>query len=216
MAKPAARDTSDTRDALIDAATLELAEKGLDSASLDSICARAGFTRGAFYVHFADRDELLVAVLDRVLTRYQERLMPDGVAADLRSTIVRYVAMVGAGDAPTVGTPSWRFRHTLGAVARVPAVRDKYLALQQRGAERIARATRAGQHARTVRDDIAAETIGEILTVLSLGISAAVEIGMPLDLLAGGAAIEKLLAPPPRARVRAARPPRRAPRTRGR
>jgi len=38
----------------------------LDTPSLDDICDRAGFTRGAFYVHFADREALLVAVMDHV------------------------------------------------------------------------------------------------------------------------------------------------------
>ncbi|MGH7328029.1 MAG: TetR family transcriptional regulator, partial [Polyangiaceae bacterium] len=57
----------ETRDALIAAGAMEFAEKGVDGPSLDGICARAGFTRGAFYVHFRDRDDLLVAVVDRVL-----------------------------------------------------------------------------------------------------------------------------------------------------
>ena len=42
------------------------AKHGLDGPSLDDICAHAGFTRGAFYVHFEDRDDFLVAVMDRV------------------------------------------------------------------------------------------------------------------------------------------------------
>lgn len=56
----------ETRDALVSAALALFAEEGLDAPSLDAICDRAGFTRGAFYVHFADRDELLVAVMEKV------------------------------------------------------------------------------------------------------------------------------------------------------
>ncbi|HVH04632.1 MAG TPA: TetR family transcriptional regulator, partial [Myxococcota bacterium] len=57
----------ETREALVQAAIAEFAEKGLDLPSLDAICARAGFTRGAFYVHFRDREELLGAVMERAL-----------------------------------------------------------------------------------------------------------------------------------------------------
>ena len=38
------------------------AEVGMDAASVEMICERAGFTRGAFYSNFASMDELLVAV----------------------------------------------------------------------------------------------------------------------------------------------------------
>src|SRR4051812_40727719 len=55
-----------TREALVEAGIALFAEQGLDGPSLDAICERAGFTRGAFYVHFRDRDELLQAVMERV------------------------------------------------------------------------------------------------------------------------------------------------------
>ncbi|HUJ60687.1 MAG TPA: helix-turn-helix domain-containing protein [Kofleriaceae bacterium] len=181
-----------TRDALVAAATTEFAEHGLD-ASLDAICARAGFTRGAFYVHFRDRDDLMVAVLDRVLLRQQETLLPEG-GGDLASTIVRFVAMVAAGEGVTSGTPAWRIRHTLSACARVPALRARYIALQRRAAARVAATTARGQRDGRVRRDVDASAIGELLVVLSLGLSAAIDAGIPLDVLAGGAALQKLLA----------------------
>jgi AcrR family transcriptional regulator len=58
-----------TREALVAAALELFAEDGLD-ASLDAICERAGYTRGAFYVHFPDRDALLVAVMEKVGERF--------------------------------------------------------------------------------------------------------------------------------------------------
>src|SRR5262245_37416602 len=42
----------ETREALLRAGMEMFAEQGLDAPSLDALCARAGFTRGAFYVHF--------------------------------------------------------------------------------------------------------------------------------------------------------------------
>ncbi|MDQ7992601.1 MAG: TetR/AcrR family transcriptional regulator [Propionicimonas sp.] len=54
-----------TRDRLMDAAIALFAEKGILAASVEEICERAGFTRGAFYSNFDSKDELLVAVLER-------------------------------------------------------------------------------------------------------------------------------------------------------
>jgi AcrR family transcriptional regulator len=184
-----------TREALILAATAEMAMHGLDNSSLDAICARAGLTRGAFYVHFHHRNDLVAAVVDRVISHNQAALLGDR-DGDLRQIILRFIARVVAGDPTAVGTASWRFRHTLAACARVPAVRARYLALQAKGVERVAESVRAGQRAGTLRGDVGAQQMAEILVTLSLGISAALDLGMPIDLLAGGAALERLLAAP--------------------
>ncbi|MBM4360960.1 MAG: TetR family transcriptional regulator, partial [Deltaproteobacteria bacterium] len=54
--KSRAEASQETRDALIEAGMAAFASEGLDAPSLDSICERAGYTRGAFYVHFKDRN----------------------------------------------------------------------------------------------------------------------------------------------------------------
>jgi len=55
-----------TRQKLLDAAALIFAEVGLDAASVEAICERAGFTRGAFYSNFETKDELMLALTERV------------------------------------------------------------------------------------------------------------------------------------------------------
>ncbi|MFZ0531169.1 MAG: TetR/AcrR family transcriptional regulator [Propionicimonas sp.] len=54
-----------TREKLMDAAVALFAEKGVLGASVEEICERADFTRGAFYSNFADKDELCLAVVNR-------------------------------------------------------------------------------------------------------------------------------------------------------
>jgi AcrR family transcriptional regulator len=51
-----------TRDALIKAAGDILREVGYERATLETIAARAGMTRGAIYGNFESRDELFAAV----------------------------------------------------------------------------------------------------------------------------------------------------------
>lgn len=83
-AMPASRRREATRQKLLDAAAQVFAEVGLDAASVESICDRAGFSRGAFYSNFATKDELMLALTQRVA---EEKI--DAVTAriqDLRET----------------------------------------------------------------------------------------------------------------------------------
>lgn len=49
-------------------------EHGIHKASIEEICERAGFTRGAFYSNFESVDDLLFALYERNLGLYLERL----------------------------------------------------------------------------------------------------------------------------------------------
>lgn len=60
-----------TRQRLLDAAAEVFAEVGLDAASVEAVCERAGFTRGAFYSNFESKDELFLELARRVA---QERV----------------------------------------------------------------------------------------------------------------------------------------------
>ena len=55
-----------TRQKLLDAAAQVFAEVGLDAASVEAICERAGFTRGAFYSNFETKDELFLELAANV------------------------------------------------------------------------------------------------------------------------------------------------------
>jgi AcrR family transcriptional regulator len=54
----------DTRDKLFEAAARVFEEQGINAASIETIAAAAGFTRGAFYSNFASKDELIFAMLE--------------------------------------------------------------------------------------------------------------------------------------------------------
>lgn len=53
-----------TRARLVDAAVEEFATRGIDATSVEQLCDRAGFTRGAFYSNFTSKDDLCIAVLE--------------------------------------------------------------------------------------------------------------------------------------------------------
>ena len=60
MTTPATRSRENTRARLLEAAAQVFAEVGLDGASVEAVCERAGFTRGAFYSNFESKDELFL------------------------------------------------------------------------------------------------------------------------------------------------------------
>ncbi|MGO1307769.1 MAG: TetR/AcrR family transcriptional regulator, partial [Microbacterium gubbeenense] len=63
---PSRRSRESTRARLLDAAAGVFAEVGLGEASVERICERAGFTRGAFYSNFASKDEMFLELATAV------------------------------------------------------------------------------------------------------------------------------------------------------
>lgn len=55
----------ETRTRLLDAAARVFVDRGIAAASVDEIAEAAGFSRGAMYSNFADKDELVLALLRR-------------------------------------------------------------------------------------------------------------------------------------------------------
>ncbi|MFJ7068229.1 TetR/AcrR family transcriptional regulator [Streptomyces sp. NPDC101115] len=63
-----------TRAALLRAALETFAEHGFHASSIEQICERAGFTRGAYYSNFASKEELFLALFDEHGERIVRRL----------------------------------------------------------------------------------------------------------------------------------------------
>ncbi len=66
------RRRADTVERLLDAALDTFAELGFAAASVEDICRRGGFTRGAFYSSFRTKDELFAALYARETARELE------------------------------------------------------------------------------------------------------------------------------------------------
>ncbi|MGW4483677.1 TetR/AcrR family transcriptional regulator [Amycolatopsis sp. NPDC004368] len=59
------RRRTETRRRLLDAALPVFAEEGFGRSTVEQVCERAGYTRGAFYSNFASLDELFLAMWER-------------------------------------------------------------------------------------------------------------------------------------------------------
>lgn len=128
-----------TRDRLLDAAVALFAEKGVLGASVEEICERAGFTRGAFYSNFASKDELVLAAVERKGTEIhrsateavnsvpETRIEPGSADAVIRQAMLVFQASQALD-------PTWllaRSEVRLYAL-RNPEVREPLRAVEQR------------------------------------------------------------------------------------
>jgi AcrR family transcriptional regulator len=121
----------ETRDEVLAAAARVFAQRGFHGTSLDAIAEEAGFSRGAVYYNFADKEELFLELLDR---RCAER------AQDLREVFAgtdetdveatnrqAQIAAAHAVEAMT-GDPEWRalYLEFLAQAARDTGFRHRF------------------------------------------------------------------------------------------
>jgi len=60
------------RQQLIDAARRCVGDRGFQSLTVDDVCAEAGVSKGAFYVYFDQKQDLLLALLDDEAARIED------------------------------------------------------------------------------------------------------------------------------------------------
>ena len=114
MAQPAVATVSarraQTRDRLMAAAAAVFAERGVNGASVEEITEAAGFTRGAFYSNFADKSELVLALLNQSMTaqfaiaqRAVDDILASGVSSPEALIVEALNALERADHPPRVG-----------------------------------------------------------------------------------------------------------------
>lgn len=63
----------DLRDALLDAARVEFAQRGLERARVEDIARRAGASKGAFYLHFQGKEQAFEEILQRFMGAMEDQ-----------------------------------------------------------------------------------------------------------------------------------------------
>jgi TetR/AcrR family transcriptional regulator, transcriptional repressor for nem operon len=203
-----------TRAAIVQAALELFAEQGLDVPSLDAICDRAGYTRGAFYVHFKTREDILVAVMDQVGSVFHQivfaGLTADAAAAAaagaaggpvrarrLHHAVRRFIDAVGSGAYPLMATagegPLIRPHQLLDACARSPIVRERYRDLVQISLGAVSGLVQADQEDGEVRKDVDPQAVASIALALVIGAQTMRDLGLPIDPGSLASAIETML-----------------------
>ena len=109
----------------IEAAWELLGEGSVDRVRVEPLAKKLGVTKGSFYWHFKDRQELVDALLDRWFSIWEDDADPDAASADPADRIwdlfERVIRRVSRGQ--TVSLRLWS--HHDPAVARRIELRDK-------------------------------------------------------------------------------------------
>ncbi len=185
-----------TRAELLAAASRLFVRDGLDTPSLDAICEEAGYTRGAFYVHFGSREELVAAVVESAFSELIERIVrPD---EDLPAIIGSFVRALAEGSLPVSGGA--RISQVLEACMRSWDLRVKFLAVLVTAKQRIAEAVRRSQESGVVRASARPDAIAEMLLALVLGVQVAGQLGAPYDAAGVEAELRTMLGAGPKAK----------------
>lgn len=173
-----------TRDALIRAGMSLFSEEGVDLPSLDAICARAGFTRGAFYVHFRNRDDFLAAVMERVLVDFVDGVVSATQSGDdLSETIRRFLQAASEGKVPLMGGHQRLVLHLMTrGLQRADAMRGQFKALLEHAMFRLAGAVQSGQRAGTVKTQVAPDLVATWLVAAALGLTTLLNFEIEVDI----------------------------------
>lgn len=164
----ASRDSERTRDRLLQAASREIYRSGFQSASLDTILAVAGVTKGALYYHFKSKEALGYAVVEEV------------IAPDVRSKWVRPLqdvkdpidALIGAVQRIPVRPEDVRGGCQLNNLAQEmspldPAFRKRLAIIFDAWRDAVASVLRDGQtHGRVRRDVEPADAAGLLIAMV--------------------------------------------------
>ncbi len=184
-----------TRKALLEAGAALFAEQGLDAPSLDAICARAGYTRGAFYVHFEDREDFLAQVMQDAGGPILDRLFAADEDQDLATVFAHFAAAFADGTYPLGPGGHVRPHQLLDACARSDRVRTRYVALIADAIARITRTVATSQSRGMARDDLDPEATATLLLAAVIGAQTLAELGHPFDLGAAAHSLLQMLAP---------------------
>lgn len=99
-ATPKTKKGRSSKDALLAAARRVFGRDGFSAARVSDIAAGAGLSNGAFYWYYRDKREVLLELLDRVLTELFEQSRspwrPDDPSGSVRATTERYLRFYAA------------------------------------------------------------------------------------------------------------------------
>ncbi len=93
---------AETRQRLLDAAFEAFADEGFGRCTVEQICERAGYTRGAFYSNFTSLEELFLAMWEQrseqMLHEVTAMLDDNAPVADLRTGVGRVLGAIPVDD----------------------------------------------------------------------------------------------------------------------
>jgi AcrR family transcriptional regulator len=98
-----------TREHLLAAAAQVFAERGFHGASLDAVAAAAGFSKGAVYSNFKNKEDLFLALLESIYSREMRLLRATLEASEVppESRLTDFLPLILDGVGQTPSPENW-------------------------------------------------------------------------------------------------------------
>jgi AcrR family transcriptional regulator len=168
----AERRRQQTREYLLQAAAQVFAERGFYAATLDEVAAAAGFTKGAVYSNFKNKEDLFLALLEDAYAREMTALRATIESSDIppEARIGDFVSLIGGelDRVPNMGALYLEFH--LYAL-RNPAARARMNELEQEDIRAIAEILEVEREQRGIEVEEPAERTARIIVALFRGIN---------------------------------------------
>lgn len=163
-----------TREHLLAAAAQVFAERGFHGASLDAVAAAAGFSKGAVYSNFKNKEDLFLALLEASYSREMESLRATLAASDdpADSRLRDFLPLILGGVTQPLLPENWSVLYMEFALfaMRNPAAQRKLAELDEANISAVAELI-AGQRSRESLSDLeSAERTARIVEALFRGI----------------------------------------------
>ncbi|RVU23149.1 TetR/AcrR family transcriptional regulator [Streptomyces antnestii] len=149
---------------LLKAAASVIAQEGYAGASLRKVAQRAGYTTGAVTYYFANKEELVTALIESRFDRYEEMLEAARGQADIKALIEQWLALT-TGDPEYWPVMSQLLAHARFEPAFAALIERRYARYREVHTSIIA----AGQALGTIRDDIPADLLADQLSAMGDG-----------------------------------------------
>lgn len=169
-------DADATRAALLDAAEALFSAQGIARTRLEDIAQRADVTRGAVYWHFKNKEEIIDAMIERVVTPSEAALEhladaetgPQARSAEnLKNVILSSFDRLSAGGSAEHVT---RFMLRYSLCAETPSVNAKMEEERRRSLQRLERFIAQAQTEGSFRTDIPAAALAVHIRAQIIGI----------------------------------------------
>lgn len=156
-----------TRERILETAAAAFARDGYEGTSLNDLIRTSGYTKGAFYFHFASKEDLALATFRHKQEQLAERILAQAGGSDaitqLQATL-RLRARLYAED------PSLRCILRLGSELGAKAGPDSEFArFQELTIETFAEIVRRGRADGTMRTDVDPRRAGEAIFAAMIG-----------------------------------------------
>lgn len=154
---------------LLDAALAVIAEEGIAAASLRQVAERAGCSTGAVTYYFANREEMMAAVIESQFDVFDAMLRASDESGDgkldIRGGLKRWLESLDAS-----GAGGWVANFQLLSLARhEPALAAVYQRRYARYRDVFASMLARGQRQGTIRKDIPAELLADQISAMGDG-----------------------------------------------